>query len=330
MSAAGNVAMGLARPQPRVALPPVVVEIAADLYAVAGAIPADTSISWIADGLSGWMPIQCYVFRGARDALILDGGLGIHREAIGRGLDHLLAGCDEVRLLVSRWEPDAMVNLPWLVRRYGIGSVLSLGGINPLDFFDGFDAAALQSHAETQAAPATLVPITPGDSLTAGPFEIEVINPSLRLLLTTWFYDKRSHSLFTADSFGFLTNPDAPCPLVARPGASDITVDVLENALAKKFDWLCGAYCDTLVADLERLMSTYRIDRICPTFGAVIEGSDQVAAVMAATIAALERLARRPRQRALAGFDWEAALSPNAVVQDERMARAVIPVTTST
>jgi glyoxylase-like metal-dependent hydrolase (beta-lactamase superfamily II) len=309
------------------ALPDSVIEIAGAFYAVGGGIPASTSISWMPDGLQGWIPFQCYVFHGERDALVLDGGLGIHRQCIGAGLDRLLADRRDRRLLVSRWEPDAMVNLPWLVDRYGIREVLSLGGINPLDFFDGFDAAAVQSNAQTQAAPADLVPIAPGDRLAVGDFELEVINPSLRLLLTTWFYEKHTRSLFTADSFGFLTNPTLPRPWLARPHSSQITSKVIEQALVQKFDWLCGAYCDTLIADIEKLTATLRIDRICPSFGAVIEGSEAVAQVLESTLEALQCLSRKPRQRALAGFDWAAALSEDAVLRPADLKPVVIPRT---
>lgn len=327
MITARSAAAHFVDPVAKSAMPDSVVEIAAGLYAVGGGIPADTSISWIPDGLKGWMPIQCYVFHGEREALVLDGGLGIHRECIGTGLDRLLAGRRDLRLLVSRWEPDAMGNLPWLVDRYGIREVLSLGGINPLDFFDGFDAAAVQSNARTQAAQADLVPIMPGDRLAVGDFELEVINPSLRLLLTTWFYEKRTRSLFTADSFGFLPNPNAPWPWVAHPQLEQLTRNVLENALIKKFDWLCGAYCDALIADLEQLASTFEIDRICPTFGAIIEGSTAVEQVWSSTIEALQRLSEQPRQRALAGFDWAAALSRKAILVPGLLKSVVIPKT---
>ncbi|POR51956.1 MBL fold metallo-hydrolase [Bosea psychrotolerans] len=315
------------RPEPGAGftMPASVVEIATGLYAVGGGIPAETSISWISEGLRGWVPFQCYVFLGEREALVLDSGLGLHRQCIAEGLDRLLAGRGAPRLLVSRWEPDAMVNLPWLVDRYRIREVLSLGGINPLDFFDGFDAAAVQSNARTQAAPADLVTIAPGDRLTVEDFELEVINPSLRLLLTTWFYERRSRSLFTADSFGFLPNPFSPWPWVARPQAQDVTPQVVEHALVQKFDWLCGAYCDSLIEDLQQLATKFDIERLCPTFGATIEGRAAVEQVFSSTVEALQCLSGQSRRRALADFDWATALSPQAVLRPADLRPIVIP-----
>lgn len=306
-------------------IPASVLQVAEGLHAVAGAIPADASVSWIPKGLSGWLPSQCYVFQSGGETLILDGGLGMHRQEIAAGLDHLLLDRANLRLLVSRWEPDAMGNLPWLVQRYRISSVMSLGGINPLDFFDGFDAAAVESHVEMQAAPAKLLPIMPGDRIRVGDFEIEVINPSLRLLLTTWFYESRTRSLFSADSWGFLSNPAAPLPFKAGPVCETITASVLRAALATKFDWLLGAHCEDLVRDLKVMLVSRQIDRICPTFGGVIEGPDQARAVIEATMLALEQLSQMPRQRALAGFDWEKALDPTAIVPADLLKSAAIP-----
>ncbi|HYZ47518.1 MAG TPA: hypothetical protein VE567_01345 [Sphingomonas sp.] len=284
------------------------------LYAVGGGLPDSLPVSWLTDGRVGWMPVQCYVFRGGGDAMVLDSGIGAHRRLVADGLAGLLHGAGRKRVLVGRWEPDAMVNLPSLIEAFGIREILSYGGINPLDFFEGFEAAVTHSVAQQAAGPAELVPIGPGDVIEVGRLRLEVLSPVLRLLLTTWYYERVTRSLFTADAFGLLANPDAPYPCIAHPEPGRLSPEILRENLVTKFDWLIGAHCDALVADLARLRDGFTIDRICPTFGAVIEGSDAVTAVFDAAIAALEMLARERPRRALAGFDWQRALSPPASV----------------
>lgn len=286
--------------------PPSALEVVKNtLFAVGSGVPGSRSVSWIPPGRPGWMPVQCFVLRDGVDALVLDCGLGAHREQVAAGLAAALAGAGTPRLLVSRWEPDAMASLPWLIDRFGVTQVLSYGGINPLDFFASFEFAA---------RPPALVPLAIGDVVEVGRLRVEVLATSLRLLLTNWYYEHTTQSLFTADSFGFLSNQGGPCPFVARPTKEEISPAALHFSLMTKFDWLAGARCETLIADLRAIQSRYPIARVCPTFGGIIEGRRAMAQLFRSTMSALHRLSQGSRPSALAGFDWQHALSSAAVV----------------
>lgn len=294
--------------------PSVAAIVPGTLYAVGVGVPERTSVSWIPPGLGGWMPVQCFLFRNGAEALLLDSGLGVHRDAIAAGIAGLLAGATPPRMLVSRWEPDAMVNLPWMIDRFGIAEVLSFGGINPLDFFTAFETSAARSLAEAASGPARLVPLAPGELIRVGALRIEVLTASLRLLLTSWFYEHTTRSLFTADSFGFLANPTTPAPFVARPAAADLSPAMLSRSLLTKFDWLAGAHCETLAEDLRTMHDRYAIERVCPSFGGVIEGAENVSCLFASAIATLTALSRCEPRSAVAGFDWPRAMSNAAVI----------------
>jgi hypothetical protein len=284
------------------------------LYAVGGGVPPEISVSWIPAGLHGWMPVQCFVFRSGTDAVVMDCGLAAHTAEIEVGLVDVLSGAATPKLLVSRWEPDSMVNLPWLINRFGIREVLSYGGVDPLDFFDRFEIAAAQSQEAAAAGPARLLPVAPGDVIEVGTLRIEVLTASLRLLLTNWYYEHTTRSLFNADSFGFLANAAGPYPFITTPSAGQLSPEALRRSLRTKFDWLAGAYSETLIADLQALHTNFAIDRICPTFGGIIEGRETIDHLFASAISALEGFARETRGSALAGFDWPRALSPQAVI----------------
>jgi glyoxylase-like metal-dependent hydrolase (beta-lactamase superfamily II) len=293
-----------------VSLPDSVAEIVPDeLYAIGGAVPQSISVSWIDERASGWTPVQCFVFISNGKALVMDCGLPAHTAEVGAGLDALLAGCPPPRLLVSRWEPDAMGALPWLVERYKVPEVLSYAGLNPLDFFEGFERAAARSQVDARRHGAQLVPILPGDIIEHGSMRLTAISPALRLLLTMWYYESSTRSLFTADAFTLLTNPSGPAPLIARDAAGKLTSAVTQRCLRAKFDWLVGAYCEEVIADLDSIAARYEIDRICPTIGAIIEGPALVQKVFRTTTSALRALAKKRRQSALIGFDWKRALT---------------------
>lgn len=296
------------------------------LYAVGGGVPADVPVSWIPEGPGGWMPVQCFIFRDGREAVVMDSGLGAHRAAIEAGLQDLLGDGPPPRALISRWEPDAMVNLPWLIRRFGVRDVLSYGGIDPLDFFERFEEAAATAQVEA-AGPARLVPIGPGQVLHVGALRIEVLPVSLRLLLAVWFFEHTTGSLFTADSFGFLPNPAGPFPFAARPHAEALSPAVLRRSLETKFDWLVGARTEALIADLDALHARLPIERVCPSFGGIIEGQDNVSRLFRSTTAALRQLASERSASPLAGFDWQRALQPLAAVDladPARVPRSVV------
>lgn len=296
------------------------------IYAVGGGVPADVSVSWIPQGLGGWMPVQCFVLRDGGEAVVMDSGLGVHRAVVEIGLSQLLDGHPPPRALISRWEPDSMVNLPWLIERFGVRDVLSYGGINPLDFFERFEEATATAQVEAAAGSAKLVPIGLGEMVHVGALRIEVVPVSLRLLLAVWFYEHTTGSLFTADSFGFLPNPARAAPFAIRPGVEMLSPAVLRRSLETKFDWLIGAYSDALIADLEALHARLPIQRVCPSFGGVIEGKDNVARLFRSTATALHRLAAERPPSPLAGFDWQHALAAEAVVDlgsPDRMLRSL-------
>ncbi len=296
-------------------LPLSAIEVSSgEIYAIGGGLPASVSVSWILPAPSGWTPVQCFAFKGSGEALVMDCGLAVHRSDVSNGLDAVLAGIAKPRLLASRWEPDAIGNLPWLIDRYGIDEVYSYGGINPLDFFETFEVVAAQSLAATSASLARLRAMVPGDVIEVGDLRIEVLTTSLRLLLTNWFFEHKTKSLFTADAFGFLRNPSGPHPFVANPSAAQLAPEVVRESLRAKFDWLSGAHCETLIADLRKLVRGYPIDRVCPSFGGIIEGRENVQCLIQSTISALGQLEKERRRSALEEFDWNHALSPSAVV----------------
>ncbi len=290
------------------------VVVADGIQAVGGAVPASTSVSWLPSDRTGFMPVQCYVLRDRDEAVVLDCGLPAHQQDVEASLLVALRGSRRVSLLVSRWEPDAMASLPVLLQRLGIREVMSYGGINPLDFFEGFEAAATKSIATGMSGPARLIPVAPGDRIPVGGLCIEMLSTSLRLLLTNWFYEHRTGTLFTADSFGVLSHPETTGPFLSRITPDDVPTDWIDHCLTTKFDWLHGARCEELVADLKRLQATLRINRICPYFGGVIEGRDSVDWLFRTTITGLRRLSASAPLRPLRGFDWDLALSDEALI----------------
>ncbi|MEA3027535.1 MAG: hypothetical protein QOF91_2820 [Alphaproteobacteria bacterium] len=275
------------------------------LYALGGTVPADRPLSFFPERKRGWLSVQCYVLRDIDSFLVLDTGLTIHRDAIAEGL-HALVGDTSERVMVStRREPDAIINLPWIVTDLRIQKVYAGGELTPLDFFDKVDFASARAHIEASAGvtPASLMP---GAIISVGRLQLEVLRTSLRVLFTNWFYEATTRTLFSSDSWGLLTSPESGLPRAVTPADADISPDAIVEFLAVKFDWLMGINTAPIIADLEALVADRPIDRICPTYGSIIEGADACAQVFENTLEALRRVSCLPRRRATEGYNLRA------------------------
>jgi len=282
-----------------------VAPIAAEgIFAYGDTLSADGSVSFIRHLHGGHVPVQGYFFRGGGRSLMMDGGLAVHRERIISSLAALLEQGEAPSYLASRWEPDAIVNLPDLVKRFGVRKVLSIGELSPLDFFTELEQATARGQLALAGPGISRQSLRPGDIIEVGDLRLEVLRTSLRLLLTNWFYEHRTGSLFTADSWSLVTTARGDLRVRATD-RSQLSQSKIERSLTSKFDWLIGANPVELVADLENLVTTRRINRICPTVGGVIEGADNVRLVFERTVAALRSLSSRSQPSALANAGWQ-------------------------
>lgn len=272
------------------------------ISSVGGWIDPGVRVSWLSPRRR-YVPAHCYVLRSGGRALILDGGLGIHRDRIRAGLSALLAGYDDRHMLLLRREPDAIANLPWIAREFGIRTVSSGGGTNPLDFFEMVDHLSSAAQIRIMSG-LTATDVVPGDTVACGDLRIDVLRTNFRILTTNWLYEHATRTLFCADSWGMLDQPGPRGPALLAAGAADLAPERIADHFAQKFDWLIGTNPDLLIAELRELFTKYRIERVCPSFGCVIEGEAATGLLLERTVIALQQLEAMPRADVLAGIDW--------------------------
>lgn len=262
--------------------------------AVGATLPADRPTSWVPPGLSGQLAASCYVITAGGHALIVDTGLGVHWDTVRDGLDGILAAASTRALIMTRREPDAIGNLPAIIARYGLDAVYCGGVISPVDFFERVDRASaamgLRAIAHTDV---TWVP--PGTRVSVGPIELAVLPTTLRVLPKNHLYDPRSRTLFSSDTW-VLVPQSSPGPVeVVRTKHNRFTVRSIESDLRRRFEWLVGIDTSPMQGEIASLLCGNQIDRICPSYGCVIEGAALAAWVLRNTISALKELSERPR-----------------------------------
>lgn len=279
------------------------------IFAVSGYVPASRPTTWILPGLAGLLAVSCYVLKDGEHAVIVDTGLALHRDLIGDGISSLLADCSTRELIMTRREPDAIINLPFLVKKLGLDAVYCGGVLNPLDFFERVDQKSLESHVSA-IAHASVEWARLGSTLAIGGLSLEVLRTTVVVLPKTHLYEQRTGTLFGSDTWGFLSQPEAGSLDIVTAWDERLSRHSIAHYLRHKFDWLCGIDTASIETDLARL-KRYEIRRICSTYGGVIEGAALAARVIDETIEAVRLLSREPIVDRLKGFDkasFEAAL----------------------
>lgn len=274
------------------------------IFAVTGYISTRMSLTWMTPGLRGVLGVSCYVVRDGASALLVDTGLAVHRDDITRGLAAVLEGTTSRAMIMTRREPDAIINLPWLVKRFELDPVYCGGALNPVDFFERVDERTAEAHIHAIAnASVTWVP--PGEqSIQVGGLAVDVLRTRLCVLPKTHLIERVTGTLFGSDSWGALAQPSrGPIEVVTRPGPR-LRRAALTRYLRHKFDWLLGIDTRSVADDIAALVDLMP-QRICPAYGAVIEGGDLVRSTILETAEAIRQLADEPMIDRLRGLSHE-------------------------
>lgn len=212
--------------------------------------------------LRGEAMVNLYLLREGRTALLVDTGFSSHQDDVLRWLDEQLPAGHQLSVITLREsEFDSVCNVIPIVNRFNVTTVFGAQSQGMIWF--GFRPDA-RLEGRAASVPYTTVRQDPITVLDNPSRTISVIQPALRLLTTHWLYDPLSWTLFTSDAFGHL--PGA--------GARDVDADELRKYLTTtRYWWLAGARTQSIVDWLESLFATFRVDRIAPTYGPLLEGA---------------------------------------------------------
>jgi hypothetical protein len=271
-------------------------EITHDLHAVGGAISTDGRQSWVPPESGRWLPMHLFALRDGPRAVVVDGGVRAFRDAIETGLAEVLAGVEQADIVLTRYNFDTLINIPWLCRRFEIRhlhvylpSNFVLGTTRVMSFMDAFEDANIELHVRS-IAPVEPTSIVPGADFTAAGRRMRCLRGPLRLLQSEWVYDYATRTLFCGDAFGCGTSARPDDDVVTRADRGEDVLSRLPDALLHRFGFLAGAETTKLRSDLAEIFDAVPVERLCPSFGTVIEGGDLVAAVRELTDRTLEKL----------------------------------------
>ncbi|MCO5065003.1 MAG: hypothetical protein M9924_11400 [Rhizobiaceae bacterium] len=290
------------------------VEIEKGFYALGGSV-ASNAVSWMPADFGGHLPIQAYLIVDDDEYVLIDTGVAVHRQTIMDALSRLVGTRKRGRIMLTRREPDVLTNLPAIANSFKISGVFAGGELNPLDYFDSMDEASTYALMRSIAKPQFEV-LRPGSIITLGERKLEFLRTSLKVLATNWIYEHTSKTLFSSDSWAFVTSSRETAPFRADLAANDswLSTTAVENYLARKFDWMVAIDTTPLRQDLQEVFEAREIKRICPSSGAVIEGSDLVERFVKSTLDAMRGMSKRKWESALKDFEFP----PDLAVPDDR------------
>ena len=254
------------------------------LYRVGTTVPVD-HLSWVGAGRTGFDPQNAFVLIDGDEAVFIDTGPAIARDAIERALDEVVAG-RRVSIFPTRNEAESIGNLGLLFARGRDARLLFGGGGGILEWVNHPDAPAAETRNFLGQVP--IVPAANGTSMAIG--ERLVFDwfdaPIKQMLLTQWAYERSTKTLFTSDFFTWVHQAHVTDPVVvteASPSVDDVAADIVS-----RINWLPGAHCPDVVTALREVFSTYAVETIAPDHGCVLSGAAAVAAHLELALRALD------------------------------------------
>lgn len=252
-----------------------------ELYALCNPYAVDGRVTWHDPQARGFAPMNTYVLREGGHALLIDTGISIHTDALLAELAEVLGERSELAVLHTRiGEYTTICNTIPIAERFGIATVHSEQGDSPrwVDFRPGHgrDAGAPQPLAgariELFSVPDTIA-VDP-----AATRVLDIFHATLRLLPTSWVYDRRTRTLFTSDVFTHLVAPDSDGPWVVTAETDPSTVELVRrHLLSTRYWWLAGARLEAIRESIAETFARHDVETVAPDFGCIIRGRELVA-----------------------------------------------------
>jgi flavorubredoxin len=269
-------------------------QVAEGVLVVGGIELADERISWTPAVAGRAIPVNSYLVVEGAGCVIIDSGLPAHEEIVLAGVEAISAAVQHLKLVITRGvEFDSIGNLTAILRAHSVEAVFShfpsasWFRLDPR--FDIEDDGARRETATPFRALAVgeAIPVAVGSDRV-----IDVLEPSMRLLQTSWLYDERSGTLFTSDAFGYaLMAAGARSRIVEEDNDTTALADV-EAGLKPKFGWLADAEVTTTCDAIRTTFSELDVQAIAPTIGCVLRGRSVVRRHVAMVLEVLDRWER--------------------------------------
>jgi len=251
------------------------------LYALCNVYAVDGQVTWHDPSARGFAPMNTYVLREGADALIIDTGVSAHTAELLDQLAGIVGDADRLAVLQTRiGEYTTICNTVPIAERFGMATIHSEQDDSPrwVDFRPAYgrDTGAAEALAGADVKLFHVPDTIAVDA--AGARILDIFHATLRLLPTSWVYDRRTRTLFTSDSFTHVMRADPGGPWVVDDVHDSSDVEQMrDHLLTTRYWWLAGARLDAIRASIAETFERHDVETIAPDFGCILHGREVVA-----------------------------------------------------
>ncbi len=243
-------------------------------YALCSAHQIDQRVSWFPSGASGVAPINCYLLREGRTALLIDTGLTFHRAALLDQVRSLAGRSTELKVMHTRiGEYLGTCNTTAVLASFGVTAVYA--AVPAASTWVDFDPTA---RWRTQAGAHRVTDLSlrrhPTIDLAGdGSRPVHASLAALRLLPTFWIYDEVTGLLCTSDSFSHATRRDLSERWLIDAETDTTTIpEIRDHLLNTRYWWLADADTTPIRRALNAFFAERHINILGPAYGCIFIG----------------------------------------------------------
>ena len=241
-------------------------------YILTDTVEIDDRITWHIPGTRGYEPYNEYLIMDDERAILIDSGIALHGESILASLRELI-GARQLHLYATRIELECLGNHGRILDAFPNAKVVTANVV---------PQAALFHVSGFRATTAPVRHMQMGDTLAEFGFpDIRIFQAPLRMLGTSWLWERNSRTLFTTDSFNTDMFDSPQESVLRRDGNWLAQPDFIRKTLLQKFDWLAIADTEILERDWDALFTQVAPLAIAPIHGRVQTGAEQCRRVIA-------------------------------------------------
>ena len=242
------------------------------IYCLHNPFSLDGRLSAFPKNARGWSSSNCYVLKEPEGAFMLDTGLACQRESVLAQLGKVLDRNTPLSLVPLRiTEFMSIGNAVAVARAFNVREcyATSLDAVCWLDIENTSpDPALFSIESKVLRGGMTLDPSAYGRR------PMITYTAPIRLLSTTWIYDEATKTLFTSDTFTHVWSNKAEGPWLIEDDGVTTNTFVRSFLLGTGYWWLEGARTTSLRRAVRRIFEAHDIERICPGYGAILQGRE--------------------------------------------------------
>lgn len=248
------------------------------LLVLANSIELDGRVAWYPQSVRGYTCVNAYLLVEGTEALLVDSGVTVHRDAIIEQLRSSMPG-DSLSFAFTRiGEYPAISNATAIAEQIPVEAIYAMfPALDWLEFRPRAQRPAAGSWAIGHAPENRIATQQEGIPVGAGERRVHVMATPVRLLPSQWFYDDGSRTLFTGDAFSHAWRDSPAGPWLVDGSAHGTDPTGVRDHLLERCWWMKEAHgLDEIQRALEGVFTTFDVETIAPGYGCIIHGRTEV------------------------------------------------------